>query len=112
MGDCLTTVELLFLRQTGNYLVAEDCEGKERWFDVRKVADFEVEGEDLTVTLSRNEWLRRVNNKEVQTRKTDHRIKRTCICCRGSKMMERQNRICDDCKTTPDWRAGKSPYAL
>lgn len=111
MGVALTTVELLFIRQTGNYLVAEDAEGKERWFDVRKIEDHRIEGEDLTVTLNASEWKRRVDNKEVQVRQVKT-VRRICICCKAPHDMEPQNRICDPCKSTTDWRAGRSPYAL
>lgn len=106
----LTTIELLFLRQTGNYVVAEDIEGKERWFDVRKV-NCHIEGEDLTVILPTKDWKRRVNNPEVQVRENRHVVK-TCIICRQPRTMEKQNYICDGCKSTPEWKCSSGPFDL
>lgn len=98
-------VQLKFVRETGEYIIAKDDTGKERWFDRRKIISSVIGRGTVTVILDRKSWARRLASMSPKAPSSEKKD-RKCLNCGHTFPAEKNIYICQPCKSTSAWKSG------
>lgn len=100
-------VKLRYSHTTADYVVGEDEHGSQRWFRRTGEVPFEITGDDLVVVVDETAWKRRQKSyapDKVETKK------RKCLSCRNEFAAEKNQYVCNSCKSTHNWRQGYNSF--